>query len=337
MERISYALPTTSHATSSRTIGEVEALLEQWFGRPVVLTSSGRSALLLCLRELGLQRYEHRVAMPPLTGLCVYDAICRAAFPVDPATDHGPVDATVLIHQYGLLLKDRPSGPVIEDICHAFFAGPATGERDWVGDMAVFSLPKFFRTSGMIGGIVAADCKLADALRQRRNNAPQLGAGQIAADQAAWRIGERAEIEQVYLRALLYPACSPDAFGLLPSDCAGLRQVGERRKAVTHALLDAIPTDQLDPEWRAMCATNLPFALPMFGPDTMLSALIAAARDLGVEAGVYRLGITRTMASRDLSKAALLPCHDQIEGADLASLCAAIREVTQLAAREGRS
>lgn len=235
MKRIGYALPAAPQPASSRTIGEVEGLLERWFDRPVVLTSSGRSALLLCLQELGLQRYVHRVAMPPLTGLCVYDAVCRAAFPVDPATDHGPVDVTVLIHQYGFQLKDRPSGPVIDDICHAFFAGPATGARDWVGDMAVFSLPKFFRTYGMVGGIIVADSKLADALRQRRNAAPELSAGQIAADQTAWRMGNRVEIEQVYLRALLHPACSSDAFGLLPSDCTGLRKVGEQREAVTHA------------------------------------------------------------------------------------------------------
>jgi hypothetical protein len=325
MARIGYAPTAVSGAASTRTVDEAESMLEQWFARPVVLTSSGRAALLLALQALGLQRYRHRVAISPKTAQCVFDAVTRAAFPVDPATDRGHADATVLIHQYGHLQQDRPHGPVIEDICHAFFASAHTGTREWAGDLAVFSLPKFLSLPGMAGGIVAADHALATDLRQRRDAATRLAPAQISADQASWRDGDAAQIEHVYLRALLHPSCAEAVLGSLPHDLSALQQLGARRQAVTRVMLQAIPADQLDPDWRAMCAASLPFALPVFGDDARLAALVEAARALGFEAGLYQIDRSRRMASPDYAQAVLLPCHEQIGADALSALCAAIR------------
>lgn len=292
------------------SIEQAEALLERWFDRPVILTSSGRAALLLCFQELSLNRYSSRLAMPPRTAQCVFDAVVRTAFPIDPATDHSPVDATLLIHQYGHRLMDKPIGPVIEDICHAFFEKPDTGARDWAGDFAVFSLPKFFGTRGMCGGVVAADEGLAARLRARRDAIPTIDAQALAADQAAWRASDSAWMEVVYLRALLHPACSVEALAGLPTHLEGLCAAGEARAGVTRTLLHAIPDSSLDKEWRAMCEARLPFALPAFANAEQLAPVIAAIDEAGVETGRFRINLARSMMAPETRLALLLPCHN---------------------------
>lgn len=314
MQVISFAPAHPATDGPPIAVDDVEERLSDWFGRPVVLMSSGRAALLACFRHLGLNRYGSRLAMPPRTAQCVFDAVTRAAFPVDPASDGGPVDATLLIHQYGHLLHDRPAGPVIEDICHAFFARPDSGARDWAGELAVFSLPKFFPVAGMAGGIVAADDALADALRAARDTAPRLSDAQLAADRASWRGGESAALELAYLRALLHPAASADALAGLPDDLAA---VGARRADVTATLLDAIPPASLDNAWRAMCGQALPFALPVFAAPDDLARLVESLRAMHVETGLFRIDRARKMAKPDPQIAALVPCHHAMGEAEV--------------------
>lgn len=296
------------------SVAELEAWLAEWFGRPVVLTSSGRSALLLCFQQLGLERYGSRLAMSPRTAQCVFDAVIRAAFPVDPASDRGRVDATLLIHQYGHLLHDRPSGPVVEDICHAFFASPDSGARDWAGDMAVFSLPKFFPLRGMAGGIIAATDSLAADLRKRRDSVPSPDEAQRAADRASWQSAGKGMLEPLYLRALLHPSPCPLALAGLPGD---LTSVGSRRADVTSTILATLPEMVLDDDWREMCATTLPFALPVFAAQEHLTTLVARLREKGCETGIFRIDRARKMARPHVQPAALLPCHDLIGGEEV--------------------
>ena len=322
MQAIGFAPAHPARDGPPIAVEDTEARLSAWFGRPVVLTSSGRAALLLAFRQLGLNRYASRIAMPPRTAQCVFDAVTRAAFPVDPARDGGPVDATLLIHQYGHLLLDRPTGAVIEDICHAFFARPDSGARDWAGAMAVFSLPKFFATAGMCGGIVAADEALASALRARRDAAPALAAADLAADRETWRKGAPAALEQAYLRALLHPAPSAVALSGLPDDLAA---TGARRAAVTAALLEAIPPAALDPAWRAMCRQALPFALPVFAAPDDLARLVESLRAMHVETGLFRIDRARKMAKPDPQIAALVPCHHAIGDAEVQAMADRLR------------
>jgi hypothetical protein len=107
------------------------------------------------------------VALSSTTAACVLDAVIRAAFPVDPADRPGGVSATLLIQQFGLVQAWRPKDRVIEDICHAFYAAPDSGARDWAGDYAIVSLPKFFSLPGMAGAIVTRSAAIAARLRER--------------------------------------------------------------------------------------------------------------------------------------------------------------------------
>lgn len=247
--------------------------------------------------------------MPPMTAQCVLDAVTRSAFPVDPARDCGSVDATLLIHQYGHLQSERPNGAVVEDICHAFFASHDSGSRDWAGDMAVFSLPKFFGIAGMAGGIVAASAGLASELRCRRSAVPPLAMEQQRADRVQLRSGSALLLEQLYLRALLHPAPCPEALAGLPVE---FEKVGRARGAIAAAIIGALPNAVLDDEWREMCQACLPFAIPVFAQAEYLTTLVSELKIKGFDVGLYRIDKARKMTAPDVQFAALLPCHEQI-------------------------
>lgn len=295
----------------------VEAGLSDWFGAPVVLTSSGRSALRLAFAALGLNRYRDRIAVPPMISACVMDAVIRHGFPVEPGQ---PASAEVLYPQYGLPTVRRPSGPVVEDICHAFFAGPLTGARDWAGKLAVFSLPKAISTAGMVGGLVATDPVLEAEVRALRDAAPD-----PKDDRAIWRRDAHAcgpALEAMYLRRLLNPRVGADDLAGLPTDLSGWRRIGAARAAVTHRMLEAVPDALLPRGWREMIAGALPFGLPLFGARPSLAEDLAA---IGVAAATYRIDRARDAASPALSPALLLPCHHAIPARTLDAMIAAVR------------
>jgi len=96
-----------------------EALLTEWFGRPVVLLASGRTGLSLFLRFHGFTRYGHKLQMPHFLSRCILNAVTNHAFPVEPPH---PADGVLFYHQYGFPQRTSAvGGIVIEDIAHAFF------------------------------------------------------------------------------------------------------------------------------------------------------------------------------------------------------------------------
>lgn len=317
MARIGFSPPATSSIRSSPSVVEGEALLARWFGRPVVLTSSGRAALLLALRHVGLNRYRSRVAISPRTAQCVFDAVTRAAFPIDPATDASETQATILIHQYGFIQSSPPQGPVIEDICHSFFATPTSGERDWRGPLAVFSLPKFFGMAGMCGGLVAENEAMAGELRKQRDAAPALPDAILDRDRRDWLLGSAGGIEEIYLRALLHPACHPAALAGLPTTIAALWALGEQRAATTRRIIDNLPETWLGGDWRTMCLGSLPYALPVFADADSANRLSAALAEPGFETGVFQVDRNRNMYDPSWDPAVLLPCHQALAGSSL--------------------
>lgn len=299
-------------------------MLASWFGRPVVLTSSGRAALLLALRHWEMNRYHSRIAISPRTAQCVFDAVTRAAFPVDPATDASETQATVLIHQYGFIQSTLPQGLVIEDICHSFFAAPESGGRDWRGPVAIFSLPKFLGMAGMCGGLVAENDALAAELRQQRDRAPTLSDTILERDRQDWLSGSAVAIDEIYLRALLYPACHPAALGGLPATHEQLSAIGKQRAATIGRLVDSLPASWLDDEWRAMCTGSLPYALPVFADGEDAKRLSDAVTELGFDTGIFKVDRNRNMFDPDWKQAVLLPCHHAMDGSSLDRLVNAI-------------
>ncbi|MEZ5909523.1 MAG: hypothetical protein R3D31_12040 [Hyphomicrobiaceae bacterium] len=303
--------PGPQEIAATLSVAESERLLSDWFEADVVLTSSGRAATLLYLTAVGLNRYRDTIAVPRMISACVLDAVIRRGFPVDAGTG-AQANLTILYHQYGIPQAWRPTGAVLEDIAHAFFAGPETGARAWSGQAAVFSLPKFFATSTMSGGLVVHDPVMASRLRDMRDMTPASANRDLAREGEIFRqtyLSGGLALETVYLARLIDPRLRDDETGGLPRALTGIRDVGGQRRATLDRLLAALPPGALPPGWRELVSTGLPFVLPVFGPEGVLTAADRDLAALGVGAGVYRIDIARRMDRPDLRPALLVPCH----------------------------
>jgi hypothetical protein len=295
------------------TVSDAERVLSDWFGAEVVVTSSGRAAILLYLKALGLNRYRDRVVLPRFISSCVLDAVIRCGFPVDAASGVTG-DANILYHQFGIPQRISPSGMVLEDICHAFFASPTTGARDWKGDAAVFSVPKFFGLDGMVGGLVLANGARSAQLRDMRDSAS--GVVQTRRGRGACNVGGdtegREDLETLYLRRLLNPELLDEETGGLPGSTDEIRAVGHARYQNLGRLCNAAGRTAFPPGWMELLSESLPFALPVFANATAIKRTNAGLSEIGVAAGEYQIDVDRDMSRPRHEKAVLVPCHHEI-------------------------
>lgn len=314
--------PDLSDAAGPPSVAAAEALLSDWFQAPVVLTSSGRGAMLLFFEHLGLNRYRDRIATPTRVSACVLDAIIRRGFPVDAAQVHN-AEAVVFYHQYGLSQRGGPRGArVLEDLCHGFFATPETGSRRWCGQGAVFSLPKFFGTRTMIGGLVVPDEATARALRERRDRQAPGSAAVQARHADDFRTGQGAALEVVYLERLLNPAVAASELAGMPSSLDDIREAGARRASVLGHFLSRLPAAFAVPT-RRLVQQDMPYALPVLQPagfDAQAARGIFEAR--GFPGDSYGIDVARDLHAPEMQPAWLLPCHQDLPFEAIDALCA---------------
>ena len=311
--------PGHDDLVATATVADCESVLSDWFEAPVILTSSGRAAMRLYFFTKGLSRYRHRVALPRLISGCVMDVVIRHAFPVDPAAANAAdCDAAIVYHQYGLPQLSRPAGParlICEDICHAFFASAATGARTWRGEVAVFSLPKAFRTSAMCGGLVVPDRELAARLRDLRDASPRPRDTDRRREGEDFRRAVRQggpDLEMIYLQRLLNPHILDSELGGVPNSLEDIRTIGRRRRRTLQRLVARLPKSLWPEGWSDWLVDAMPFACPVFGPPEALAADDAALRGIGVKAGLYQIDIARNADAPVYRPSLLIPCHHDI-------------------------
>lgn len=143
-----------------------------------VLTRSGRSALVLALRALGIGPGDRVLVpnyyCPTLVAPVEYVGARPVFYPLVPNGDPdldalaawrgaaGGRVATIATHLFGLPADldgvrawcESRGSALIEDCAHALFGAPDDGRREFVGDYVTASLPKFVHT--LEGGVVAA-------------------------------------------------------------------------------------------------------------------------------------------------------------------------------------
>ncbi|HCR52246.1 TPA: hypothetical protein DIV48_01190 [Candidatus Kaiserbacteria bacterium] len=297
--------PPSVDVASSVSVEEMEALLSEWFDGQVVLTSSGRSALLITLQELGFDRYTHRVAVPQMISKCVLDAVTCCAFPVD-AAGRSAADATIQYPQYGFIQLTRPSGVVVEDIAHAFFSVP---QKDAPRTIATFSLPKFFSTTTMVGGVIVADPSLARRLRERRKSAPVKSAETLAKEASIFRTfsgGGSGELSLLYTARLLNPRIESVELGGLPTKRSEIEEIRRKRRDIMETLL--VAARHLVPRgWGDMLRDHLPYAFPVFASGDVLERLNRELREAGIESDLYRIDADRDMMHPRYEPMLLIP------------------------------
>ncbi len=153
----------TSNIASNRAL-PFSASLDEYFrqrftGRHFMYCESGRQAIHLALRALGLGR-EDVVTILTTTGNfyisgCVtreIEKFCRWSREIEPQTK-----ALLVNHEFGFPYEElralrRFNVPIIEDAAHSFASNNREQSAGQVGDFVVFSFPKFFpiQTGGLL-------------------------------------------------------------------------------------------------------------------------------------------------------------------------------------------
>lgn len=312
---------------------QLEQTLSDWFGAPALLFSSGRAAAHVFLQERGFDRNRNTIAVPRYLTRCILNALTLDAFPVRDTE----ADAILYYHPYGIRLTAPPrENLVIEDATHSFFGSEATGAREWRGDCAIFSLSKFFSTSGIAGVLVVFDEIEAERIRKRRDSFPAIDP-HVAAwrrevivesnlQGAAWE-GNRF-LDSAYALLTEYPAVDPAALHGVPKDVDGLRAAGNARKAVldryAEKLGDAFPRHLF-----RNGTSDLPFALPYAGEkQSPLVEIDRRLKGMGVNVrGVYQLNLSGSPYRRDERPALLLPVHQYLPLETVDEICSIILDV----------
>ncbi len=146
----------------AKFVGQIEAFFKDIFGAEVILVPSGRSAVAILLRYLGINR-SHTVFTPKWTSTCLFDVIGRVSNPNTIYTKD--CDVAIVVHKWGQVVRfaEKPRTYLIEDsvdsIIHSQEAMFPNG-----GEVEIFSLPKMIGSYG--GGLIAVKSKeLAEKIR----------------------------------------------------------------------------------------------------------------------------------------------------------------------------
>jgi hypothetical protein len=309
-----------------------ETLLSEWFGRPVILMAAGRCAIHLYLQAKGFHRYEHKVQVPQYMSQCVINTVTADAFPVEAPAK---CDATLFYHQYGFSQRCEPhSDIVIEDIAHSFFCSHDTGQRQWVGDAAVFSIPKFFGIGGFAGGLVIKDEKMAEKIREAIQSTPFVDAGVREWMREAVN---SAYFDDIHNPKRLFVSCAyellnqvlrPDPYDLAGfPDCYGdITSIGMQRLERVNVYRSMMKGRSYPEEFWSDAEGILPFALPHFGTGgaDSLNRVKDVLREHGVMTDIYHVDVNRNMFSSDFRRCVLIPCHQNIPMEIFESICRAV-------------
>ncbi|MHB8461375.1 MAG: aspartate aminotransferase family protein [Vulcanimicrobiaceae bacterium] len=312
----------------------VEAMLTEWFGAPTLLFSSGRAATHAVLAELGFDRNRQTIRVPRFLTRCILNALALDAFPVwgDGA------DAVLYYHPFGFRLRSVPREPVvIEDAVHAFFTSPVSGARSWRGVACVFSLSKFFSTSGISGALVVPDPALAQRIAARRDRTEDIDPAL-----AAWRhdviVGTNLNgdnwpgahlLDAAYSLLTEFPKVDPQTLIGVPSDLSGLKATGMARHALLQVFADRLgslfPHDVVENG-----LDDVPFVLPYFGSGNRekLLKIDVELLKLGIRCrGMYELNTGGEFYEPEYRDGLLIPCHQYMAPDVVEKICDVILNI----------
>lgn len=301
------------------TVPDCENILAEWFGKPVILFSSARSGIDAFLRVKGFSRYENKLQIPSYLSRCVVNSLTPTVFPIEFSVRDKKTNF-LLYHQYGFPQHFHPKDCLIEDIAHTFFASSQSGIRQWSGEIAAFSLPKFFSTAGCVGGLIVKNKKLLAKLKNFIAESPELDEkskdymrhiikGSFSGDPR-----QQLFLESAY--ELLLKFYKPDKTNLIgfPTSLKEIKKIGEERVERINLFFSYFSQKVYSSDFWGLKDKIIPFALPYFGNGDIdqLEMIDQNLKEIGVKAGIYNLDVARDMRRPRYKKCLLLPCHQNI-------------------------
>jgi dTDP-4-amino-4,6-dideoxygalactose transaminase len=326
-------------AGRKRDLGRVSEMLEQFFGRPVVLLNSARTGLYLALAAYGLRPMDE-VWVPPFLSQCVLNTVTRVCV---PALHRSPrARAMILVHQWGypqptekLLAVARENKlRVIED-CAFSMASTYRGERVGnFGDVAVFSFPKIFQMP-MGGCLVTRDARVLEFARQYLRAHGSLAWNAVSAlaqGTMTLTLGTRDGRmnsffrrcnEALYSQYVYFPRPDKRACHLFPATLDDMNRTFEARRQNLARFRRQFAPGAYDPGLEADCDV-VPYVVPYFGSPEVMEGVVSALRAIGVETGIYHFDVNRDMAAADYRKCVAVPVHQGIDAGRMEQICQAI-------------
>jgi hypothetical protein len=320
-------------------VGNLEQILAQWFGAPVILTATGKSAMELYFQAKGYHPYRTKVHVPPYFARPLMGSLGRSIFPVLEAS---PDDPVIHYHQYGFPQRSRPpSHDVLEDIAHSFYASVNSGSRNWSGEVAVFSLQKLFPLAGQAGGMVVHDEDIYNDMRARLEAKP-LAPENIAAwvrstlySAYTYQASEPAYGEDSmhsFAYELVHDFPHPDPLSLAgcPTSLPGFMETGRKRKQIVEIYFRYFHDNALLRSFWDREEFFIPFAIPHFGTgdETALHKADRVLFDRGISSGIYRVDHNRNMYAPNYLPCLLLPSHQNIPTAKFEEICAIVKDIS---------
>jgi hypothetical protein len=292
-------------------------MLEEYWGKYVVLFSSGRSALKAYLFYKGYSLHRHSMSVPKYLSKCVLDAITDFAFPKwFPDQAH----ALLYYHQYGyiqnsdsLLELGQKFDIIIEDCAHAFF------HRSNLHIPAIVSFSKFFNVG--CGGALILDSQQEkeEILAWRDTHLPLSNELEnfiqsvffANLDPCNQDTDSKNLLTVAYALILYYVRPLNSTLSNLPISYDELLDIKQKRLDCYEILRNNISNK------RAKLFLNdvetPPFILPCcFSDHDSMNNLVREMSELGVQAAVYQIDVNKNQFSPMYEPAVILPCHQNI-------------------------
>lgn len=283
------------------------------------------------MSELGLHPYQNTITVPRFLSRCILNTLSLNAFPIRETGG----DAVLYYHQYGFSLRSAPREKiVVEDACHAFFAAATSGARSWSGQAALFSLPKFFATSGPAGALVVPNERLYERIKTRRDAAapiePELASWRRQVIASATTFGVESPVykllDSAYSLLSEYPQIDPECLHGFPSTLSQLEQAGAARRERLEAFRQQLGQDFPSFMFHSG-GNNLPYALPYFGSSNRakLQELSDALSAFDIHCGVYSVDVACSLYEPDYRPCLLIPCHQFVPLQLIKDICQLIK------------
>jgi len=321
-----------------KDVARVESILQDYFGKPVVVLNSARTGAYIALAAKKMKRTDE-VFVQPYMSKCILDTITECAVP--SLSLSAKTKAILVVHQYGypqdmdsiLNMARERDLLVIEDSAFSFgsrYKGKMVGS---FGTCAIFSFPKAFST--ILGGCLVTED--ADILAFAREYLRRTDTGfrrsmstlallpslmENAAPSAAKRARWSRFLTLTYSQFLQFPNANKHVCRVFPRTLEEFSlQIEARKKnlAVFRAHFGGTPSYPHEVE---ADSEVVPFVAPYFGDVATLERIDQLLLSHEVETrGVHHFDRNRTMLSPEYVPMLRIPVHQHISETKMNEIC----------------
>lgn len=295
----------------------------------LLLTSSGRAAIMVSMRAAGVGRIDE-IFMPPYLSTCVLESMFAVGIPSVRFTEH--TKAILLYHHWGFpqnfsAVKEALRGRnvlIIEDCAHGFWgktSGIGMGE---FGDAAVYSLSKIFDMT-YAGALRINNSSFSEPIVRELNYNRTLREF-CESIRGEWTYvnfySKDADIRDLpdhcidlkkwYATLLAYPACK-GIRGKLPRNSEEMKEIFRKQNSSFLFLLENFKNRSFLLEGDCL-AEMAPLCYPVFcDQESILVKVNDWLREAGIYTGIYHFDINRNMFKPNYKRCIPIPLHASID------------------------